>query len=82
MPDDEEEKPVVSFLSKDKSLVLNRTNATVLLERYGDDTDHWIGKSIELIVERVSFRGKLVDAIRIRVPSAAPAEDFDDDIPF
>ncbi|MGH8772162.1 MAG: hypothetical protein ACREV2_13455 [Burkholderiales bacterium] len=82
MPDGEEEKPVLSFVGKDRGLVLNRTNANLLSERYGDDTEQWLGKTVELVTERVSFRGKLTDGIRVKVPSAAPAEDFDDDIPF
>jgi len=80
--DDQDEKPVVSFLGKDKGLVLNKTNATLLSERFGDDTDGWTGKSIELTTERVSFNGRLVDGIRVKVPTAAPAQEFDDDIPF
>ncbi|MGH8592794.1 MAG: hypothetical protein ACREV3_02735 [Gammaproteobacteria bacterium] len=82
MPDSNEDKPVLYFRAKDKGLVLNRTNATLLSERFGDDTDQWAGQTIELTTERVNFQGRMVDGIRVKVPAATPAQDFDDDIPF
>lgn len=83
MADGGEEKPVIYFVGKDKGLVVNRTNATLLIEVLGDDCEAWKGHTIELSTQRVPFQGKMVDGIRVRVPIAAPGTEFvEDDIPF
>ncbi len=71
---DKERKPILYFEGKDKSLVLNKTNATTLTEIFGtDETDEWIGQRIRLFVAKVDFQGRKVDGIRIKafVPGAA-----------
>ncbi len=86
---DKERKPVLYFQDRQKALVLNRTNATVIAEAYGDETGGWEGKPVEVYPARVEFRGQLVDGIRVRIqqeaqPDAAPLADGepDDKIPF
>ena len=88
---DKERKPVLYFQDRQKGLVLNRTNATVIAEAYGDETGGWEGKPVEVFPTQVQFKGKLVDGIRVRIqpeaqpekePEAAPMADvFDDEIP-
>ncbi len=86
---DKETKPVLYFQDRQKGLVLNKTNATVIADAYGDDTSNWEGKAVEVYPTQVEFKGKLVDGIRLRVaaeakpqPAAAPmADEFDDEIP-
>ncbi len=72
-----EEKPCIHFDGKDKGLVLNKTNAAVIVNSYGDESDHWTGKPIQLFSAQVSFQGRMVDAIRVRIPQqqtqAAPS---------
>lgn len=87
-------KLVVYFEGKDKGLVLNKTNATTIVELTGqDDTDNWKGFRVKLFVAKVEYQGKRVPAIRIEEPAAAgaaarpkptePVEAPDDsDIPF
>lgn len=82
MADSKDQKPVLYFVGKDRGLVLNRTNAALLASRIGDDVDSWVGREIQLVSEPVNFQGRTVDGIRIKVPTAAPVQDFDDDIPF
>ena len=66
-------KLIVSFQGKDKSLVLNKTNANIIAENTGSqETDDWIGQTIQLTVKRVEFEGKLVPAIRVVLQDAAP----------
>ncbi len=81
-----ESKNVMTFKNMEKQLVLNRTNAELIGELFGPDTDRWVGKSIELHKARVSFQGKLVDAIRVRAPTGSkpgPAGDeLNDGLPF
>lgn len=88
-------KPVLYFEGKEKGLVLNKTNANNIAAAYGDDTNDWAGREIELFPTIVDFQGRSVDAIRVRAPrqsAAAPArpaspaaagrDPMDDNIPF
>jgi hypothetical protein len=47
------------------ALVLNKTNALRLAAAFGDDTDEWPGKAIELWSEPVSFNGETVPGIHV-----------------
>jgi hypothetical protein len=58
-------KLVVCFKETDKRLVLNRTNLDTLVEAFGDDTDKWIGKKIQLAITKVMYAGKRVDSISV-----------------
>jgi hypothetical protein len=80
--DDGKKKLVLHFHGKDKTLVLNVTNANMVQELLGsDDTDDWLGKRIRLYTTKVDFQGKRVSAIRIKAASkAAPPPEPDDDI--
>ena len=89
---DKEKKPVLYFEKAQKGLVLNKTNANVIADAYGDETTNWEGKRVEVYPARVEFRGQLVDGIRVRIqpeaqpekqPNAAPmAEELNDEIPW
>lgn len=77
---DDGTKLIITFKGKDKSLVCNSTNASIIEEVTGcDDTDNWIGARIQLTVRKVDFAGKRVPAIRVVAPgetvgsAAAPA---------
>lgn len=90
----DEHKPVVYFEGKDKGLVLNKTNASMIVEITGaEETDQWSGTAIVLYPTKTDFQGKRVDAIRIDYPQkktaakkvapAPPVEEIEDDpIPF
>lgn len=72
MPDGTK-KRCLKFEEGVKRLTLNRVNWTSCSEITGkDDDSDWPGHRIRLMKERVSFRGDLVDAIRVKTP----------DIPF
>ena len=79
-------KYVMHFNGKDKGIVLNKTNGLMIAHSYGVDSDNWIGKPIHLYKEPVQFQGKIVDAIRVRVPEAAGFDPStgtgSDDIPW
>src|SRR5262249_13356324 len=79
-------KPVLSFEGKKKRLVVNATNFDILCAGISNNTKDWPGHTIMLRGEETSFRGKLVDSIRVSVPKEskqAKAQDapFDDEIP-
>ena len=70
---DDGKKLILHFAGKDKALVCNRTNSSIIQEVLGsDDTDDWIGKRIRLCVKKVEFSGRLVPAIRVVLEEAAP----------
>lgn len=68
-----EMKPVLRFASEPKGLVLNKTNAGLLASNFGNETSAWTGKAIELYPTQTSFQGRIVDAVRVRMP-VAPAQ--------
>ena len=64
---DKKEKPVLYFHGKKKALVLNVTNANMIADIIGtDELDDWVDHAIEIYPARVDFKGKQVDAIRVR----------------
>lgn len=74
---DDGNKIVLHFQGKDKALVCNKTNASIIAENVGDpETDNWVGTTHLLTVKKVEFQGKLVPAIRVVLndtPAAPPA---------
>lgn len=68
-----EEKLVIYFEENDKGVVLNKTNAKVLSDLYGDETDEWIGERITLFEKEVEFAGDMVTAIRMKPPGRSKA---------
>lgn len=77
-----EMKLVLSFEGKDKKMTLNKTNAMILSDRFGDDEADWIGKEIEIYTEKTKNRsGQLVDGLKV-LPVIPVTTDFDDTIPF
>ena len=64
-----DEKPVLYFIERDKGLILNKTNAKMVAELYGPETDEWNGQVIELYAEKVNAFGKTHDAVRVRKPA-------------
>lgn len=65
-------KPCIFFMGKEKGVLLNKTNSFTIADTYGTDTDNWIGKDIVLFATRVMDpAGKMVPAIRLRVPQQA-----------
>lgn len=54
-PEKREEKIAVDFEETKYRLILNRTNAKTLSNLFGDETDYWGGKKIQLIKAKSSF---------------------------
>lgn len=77
MPGDKELKAVARFTGTTKPMILNKGNASLLAEIYGDDSDAWHGKQVEIYHDPgVMYGGKRVGGLRLRMPSqngAAPA---------
>lgn len=70
---DDGKKIILRFRGKDKVLICNKTNASIIAEVLGSsDTDDWIDKSITLTTKKVEFQGKLVPAIRVVLYDTPP----------
>ena len=64
-----ETKGVVSFKEDVKDLILNFTNWTTIEEAYGEDSDQWVGKVIELYHDPdVMMMGVKKGGTRVRIP--------------
>jgi hypothetical protein len=67
---DQAQKVVLSLASRagvpwPRRVVLNKTNGLILASAYGDETDAWIGRQIEVWAEPVSYQGRIVQGIRL-----------------
>lgn len=68
-------KNVIHFMGSVKSLILNKGNASILCDLFGDDSNQWHGEQIEIYVDaNVMFGGKRVGGLRVRAPSQSPAQ--------
>lgn len=70
----------LSFVGKEKGLILNKTNAMTISHVYGPSVSEWYGKEIFLYSTKVDFGGQMVDAIRIDMPMQEST--LDDNIGF
>jgi hypothetical protein len=74
-----EVKPAISFVGKEKAMVLNATNTEKLCKKFGGDSDGWVGKKVLLGTE---FYPKFGKEGLVLTPMDPVGEDFDDEIPF
>ncbi len=73
MENDGAMKPVMSFQGAQKSMPINATNWDNMASVYGDESDNWIGKQIEMYTEATRMpNGTPTRGVRIR-PVAGPA---------
>lgn len=87
-------KFVLHLENFDRPMVINATNMQTLVEALGRVPAKWVGAVIGVYVENVTFGGKRVAGLRLRVLAAAPTksgpssadepghDDMNDDIPF
>jgi hypothetical protein len=64
----QEQKPVLWFTNHKKGLVLNKTNNRTIRGAYGDDMETWAGKIVVVYPTQAEMGGKLVPALRVRIP--------------
>jgi hypothetical protein len=93
-----EMKAVVYFKGKTKGVVLNKTNATKIVQLAGSpQTEDWDGCRIRLFATETEFGGETVECIRVKAappngaraavtppppPSREPGDEMDDDMTF
>lgn len=60
-------KPCLWFRGIDKGLVLNKTNARMLIDNFGsDETNDWLGRKVKLFRTMTSSPTGMVPCIRVR----------------
>jgi hypothetical protein len=64
----QEKRLVVWFTNHDKGLLLNKTNLRTLAGAFGNDADMWKGKIIVVFPTQTEFAGRIVSALRVRIP--------------
>ena len=74
-----EDKLTLWFTNSKQGLVLNKTNLRTLKGAFGDDTSKWVNKIIVIYLTTANFGGKMVPALRVRIPppkqaAAAPQQ--------
>ena len=70
---EKEKKLVVWFTNDEHGLVLNRTNNRTIRGTFGDAVDGWANKIIVLFPTQADFRGRMVPALRVRIPAPKQA---------
>ena len=80
------DKPVLKFESG-SLFSLNKVNTGDMIAAYGDESDGWIGVTIELFAGEVNYSGGTTDIVRIRpvtppTPKSSGRAKLDDEIPF
>ena len=64
--DDKTHKLCIHFIGKQLGLLLNKTNAFIIAQAFGDESDSWKGQSIEIYSHQVMFQGKPVQGIAVQ----------------
>ena len=68
------DKKLALAVDNGQKLVLNVENARTLIDGFGDETDDWIGRTLEAYFEpNVTFGGKKVGGLRVRLPKSDDA---------
>jgi hypothetical protein len=65
---DKEKKLCVWFTNDARGLVLNKTNNRMLRGAFGNACDGWKGKIIVVFPTQDDFGGRMVPALRVRIP--------------
>jgi hypothetical protein len=66
--DRKERKPTLWFTNDERGLPLNLTNLRTCSGAFGDNMEAWAGKIIVVFPTMVDMRGKMVPALRVRIP--------------
>jgi len=76
---DNKVKLVLAFAEDERRLVLNTGNRLTLVDRWGRNTDRWLGKKLTLVAQRVQGPNGPCHGVRFAEPPLA--EVLSDDLP-
>ena len=71
--DEKKRKPIVWFTNDERGLPLNKTNLRTLSGAFGDKMDGWVSQIIVIFPTTTDLRGKMVPALRVRIPAPKQA---------
>lgn len=74
----EDDKIVLAFRGKEKTFVLNKTNAGVIADAYGDEEGGWVDREIIIYPTVTEYQGQSVPCLRVRIET----DIADEEIPF
>jgi hypothetical protein len=70
-----EMKPVLFFKGAPKGMILNKTNANIMVALFGSETTAWTGQQVEAYNDvTIQFQGQLTGGIRLRPIAQAVAQ--------
>lgn len=75
-----QDKPRLTFVGKEKGLILNKPNTQALVKAYGANSEGWVNHEVGLTVKDYSDKG--FGHGWIVTPLDVKPADFDDSIPF
>jgi hypothetical protein len=58
--------PVLEFVEISKTLILNAANTKILADTWSSETNHWIGKRVELTLTTLKVFGKNKPGIKVQ----------------
>jgi hypothetical protein len=70
MGPEQTQKLALELVSQDgrpwpRRVILNRTNAGIIAQAFGDEAANWTGNAIEVWQEQVAFRGRTVAGVKV-----------------
>ncbi len=71
---------LIGFRGKQKKLVCNKTNATMIASIHGQEAKSWVGKRITLYPTKTKLKKEMVPCVRVRPASPDAAAPQGDDI--
>ena len=70
----EEAKLVITIKGKDQGIVLSKGNARTLADAFGDDTNKWAGKKINIQTKDYDIEGKQTTGFILSQPASEAQE--------
>jgi hypothetical protein len=75
---EQSQKLALELVSQDgrawpRRVILNKTNASILANAFGDEAGNWSGNAIEIWQEPVSFQGRVVAGVKVAPVLQPPA---------
>lgn len=59
------EKLVLTLEGVEKALIVNKTNADTLSEKFGDDYTAWVGQTVTIAAVPTTYQGQSVKGVRV-----------------
>ena len=61
-----EMKLCIRLKGLDKPIALNQTNLSILVAKFGEETEEWINKQVIISIVKVNYQGSMVDSMQLK----------------